>query len=116
MLSLLTGQPDDTLQLAAEKHAEYQASVCEQGHQRWGLRRSVLRRALPEFTWIEEVANESWPGQDELAAAEEMFKSWRKSAGHWSYVNGECDIYGYAMALGRNRVWYACGIFGRRGR
>jgi hypothetical protein len=40
-----------------------------------------------------------------------MYRSWKLSAGHWSAVNGSCRYYGYAMCLGSNGVWYACGIF-----
>ena len=45
------------------------------------------------------------------AATYEMYRSWKLSAGHWSAVNGHCRYYGYAMRLGSNGVWYACGIF-----
>lgn len=66
---------------------------------------------MPNCHEFREVANESWPGQDVNAAAKEMYRSWRLSPGHWAAVNGRCSYYGYAMVLGRNGIWYACGIF-----
>jgi len=109
--SIVTGQPHPLLQKAAEEHAAYQARVGVQGHQGWNQRVQYLMRALPDCHEFREVANESWPGQDVTAAASEMYHSWRQSPGHWSAVNGRCGYYGYAMVLGRNNVWYACGIF-----
>jgi hypothetical protein len=115
VMSIRTGRQDPVLQAAAEAHAAYQARLGVQGHQLWDRRRAQLRRALPQFNSIEECANESWPGQNEAAAANEMFNSWRKSRGHWGYVNGACEAWGYAMAYSpRKRTWYACGIFARR--
>lgn len=113
--SIATGQQDPILQAAAEAHAAYQARVGVQGHQQWDRRRGQLMRMCPQYRGIEECANESWPGQNEPAAANEMFNSWRKSAGHWGYVNGACDGWGYAMAYSpRKRTWYAAALFGRR--
>ncbi len=109
--SIATGELHQTLQRAAEDHAAYQASIHVQGHQRWEWRVAELRRQMPDCHTFQEVANESWPGQDMDAAAYEMFRSWRLSAGHWSAVNGRCRYYGYAMRRGSNGVWYACGIF-----
>lgn len=109
--SLRTGQPHPVLQAAAEEHAEFQARWGQQGHQNWDARKARIWQQMPGVRSIEEVANESWPGQDEAAAANEMFRSWRTSSGHWGYVNGRCRYWGYAMVLGRNRTWYACGIF-----
>ena len=109
--SIVTGQPHADLQEAAEAHAAYQAHVGVQGHQGWKQRVVELRRKLPDCHTFAEVANESWPGQDMDAAAYEMYRSWKLSPGHWSAVNGPCRYYGYAMRLGDNGVWYACGIF-----
>ena len=109
--SIATGRLHPTLQQAAERHAAYQAQVHVQGHQDWEARVAELRRQMPDCHTFKEVANESWPGQDTNAAAYEMYRSWKLSAGHWSAVNGRCRYYGYAMRLGSNGVWYACGIF-----
>ena len=109
--SIATGQLHQVLQRAAEEHAAYQASVHTQGHQAWDARVAELRRQMPDCHTFKEVANESWPGQNMAAAAYEMYRSWRLSAGHWSAVNGRCRYYGYSMRRGSNGVWYACGIF-----
>ena len=109
--SIVTGQHHATLQKAAEKHAAYQASVRIQGHQDWETRVAELCRQMPDCHTFKEVANESWPGQDTNAAAYEMYRSWKLSAGHWSAVNGRCRYYGYAMRRGSNGTWYACGLF-----
>lgn len=109
VLSLRTGQQHPALQAAAEQHAQYQANVGVQGHQGFDQR-------FRQLSWVggnlREVANESWPGQDEQAAANEMYNSWRQSSGHWSAVNGRCRWYGYSMAYRpQNRTFYACGLF-----
>ena len=109
VLSLRTGQQHPELQAAAEAHAAYQARVGVQGHQGFDRRYQQLRHVGRN---VREVANESWPGQSEADAAEEMYDSWRQSSGHWSAVNGRCRFWGYAMAYRpRNRTWYACGLF-----
>lgn len=114
-MSIRTGQQDPVLQAAAEAHAAYQARVGVQGHQQWDRRRGQLMRMCPQYRGIEECANESWPGQSEQAAANEMFNSWRKSSGHWSYVNGACDGWGYGMAYSpRARKWFAASLFGKK--
>lgn len=111
--SIATGQHHATLQRAAEDHAAYQARVQVQGHQNWETRMVELQRRMPGCREFQEVANESWPGQDMKAAAYEMYRSWKLSEGHWSAVNGRCRYYGYAMRRGNNGTWYACGIFAR---
>lgn len=109
--SITTGQVNADLQKAAVAHAEYQAKGRRQGHQQWESRVKALRQLLPQCHTFAEVVNESWPGQDQQAAANEMYRSWKLSPGHWSAVNGKCRYYGYAMRRGDNGVWYACGIF-----
>ena len=109
--SILTGQPHPVLQTEAEAHAAYQAKIQRQGHFWWEHRYARFRPQLPDCHTFSEVVNESWPGQDQESAAKEMYRSWKLSPGHWSAVNGPCRYYGYAMCLGDNGVWYACGIF-----
>lgn len=109
--SIMTGQQHPVLQAETEAHAAYQAQVQWQGHQWWERRVARIRPQIPECHTFSEVANESWPGQDQEAAAKEMYRSWKLSPGHWSAVNGRCRYYGYAMVRGANGVWYACGIF-----
>lgn len=108
----LKGEPNAILQRFCNDHAAFQAVTFVQGHQQWNERYGALSRLLPGLRFTE-VANESWPGQSAEDAAVEMFRSWRHSSGHWAAVNGECKVYGYAMVLGKNGVWYACGIFGK---
>ena len=109
--SIMTGQLHPVLQAEAEAHAAYQAQIHRQGHFWWEPRYARMRPQIPECHTFSEVVNESWPGHDQEAAANEMYRSWKLSAGHWSAVNGRCRYYGYAMRLGSNSVWYACGIF-----
>jgi hypothetical protein len=111
--SLTTGRLHPHLEAAAQRHAGYQAAVQIQGHQGWNARMAELQRLMPDCREFQEVANESWPGQDIQAAAYEMYRSWKLSEGHWSAVNGHCRYYGYAMRLSKNGTWYACGIFAR---
>jgi hypothetical protein len=109
--SIMTGQSHPVLQAEAEAHAAYQAKIHRQGHFWWDWRYARIRPQIPECHTFSEVVNESWPGQGQEAAAREMYRSWRLSAGHWSAVNGPCRYYGYAMCLGDNGIWYACGVF-----
>ena len=111
--SLTTGKQNAFLQQAAEEHAAYQARVKVQGHQGFEKRVAKLRQQLPDYSEFSECAAESWPGQNIEDAAKEMFHSWRQSPGHWSCINGKCDLYGYAMARGKNGTWYACAIFAK---
>ena len=111
--SLINGKQHPLLQKEAEAHAAYQAKVKRQGHQGWAFRVSRIRSAIADCTSFEEVANESWPSQNQNAAAKEMYKSWKQSKGHWAIVNGGCKYYGCAMVKGDNGVWYACFIVGR---
>jgi hypothetical protein len=110
--SIMTGKPHPVLQAEAEAQAAYQAKIHRQGHFWWDeIRYPRMRPQIPECHTFSEVVNESWPKQDQVAAAKEMYKSWKKSKGHWSAVDGSCRYYGYAMVLSDNGVWYACGIF-----
>jgi len=111
VLSIRTGKPCSTLQQAAEAQAAYQARVQIQGHQNRDVRMANLYRKMPNCNEFKEVVNESWSGQDVNAAANEMYRSWQTSNGHWSAVNGRCNYYGYAMCRGLNGIWYACAIF-----
>ena len=110
--SIMTGQQHPVLQAEAEAQAAYQAKIQRQGHFGWDqIRYPRIRPQIPECSTFSEVVNESWPGQSQEAAAKEMYRSWKLSAGHWSAVNGPCRYYGYAMSLSDNGVWYACAIF-----
>ncbi len=110
--SIATGQPHPVLQAEAEAQASYQAKIHRQGHFWWDqIRYPRIRPQIPECDTFSEVVNESWPGQNQEAAAKEMYRSWKLSDGHWGAVNGPCRYYGYAMCLSDNGIWYACAIF-----
>ncbi len=110
--SLRTGQWNRVLQAAAQEHAAYQARVQVQEHQGWSRRVIEIANKLPEYKGFAEICAESWPENSRDEAATELFYSWERSPGHWSVANGRCDIWGYAMAKGRNGIWYGCGIVG----
>jgi len=113
VLSLKTGKMDPILQVAAAGHATFQAEYGQMGHQRWGTRSKTLFSELPLFSGFREVC--AYSGYDQLKAAENIFESWRQSPAHWVWVNGPCDIWGFAMYQNAvNKLWYACGIFADR--
>jgi len=112
--SITTGTNDPVLQLYAQQHADRQARQCRQGHQQWDRRYRELAIRLPLHADFTEIAAESWPWQTREQSAPEMFTCWRHSPGHWRVANGSCAIYGYAMARGRNGIWYGCGITAQR--
>jgi len=109
--SIMTGQPHPVLQGEAEVQAACQAKIHQQGHFWWEQRYARFRPQIPECHTFSEVVNESWPGQSQEEAAQEMYRSWEKSRGHWLAVNGSCQYYGYSMCLGDDGVWYAAAIF-----
>ena len=112
--SVTTGEYHEKLQEIAQEYAEQMAAQCRQdGHAGWDRRTSRLRSRLPQYTY-QEITAESWSWQDNRASSHEMFHCWRQSPGHWSVANGPANVYGYAMARGRNKIFYGVGIIGRR--
>lgn len=112
--SIKSGRYDQTLQDEAEQYAKQMAEICRQdGHGGWDRRMNRLIKKLPQYSY-QEITAESWSWQDNKASAPEMFKCWRQSPGHWSVANGNCAVYGYAMARGRNNIYYGVGIVGKR--
>jgi hypothetical protein len=109
-----TGIFDPLLASETQKHSVHQASITLQGHHNWDRRFQLISAKLPDRLLAQEVCAESWPGQNLVEAAEECVDSWRQSSGHWSAVSGAHPRYGYDMKRGRNGVWYATGIFGKR--
>lgn len=110
----LEGREHPVLMRYAREHANYQARVHAQGHQLWGRRKYEIQSDLGGRFNVEECANESWPRQDRYKAAWEMYHSWRQSPGHWSEVNGPCELYGYAMVLSDSGIWYADALFAHK--
>lgn len=113
--SILTGFRHPILQRMCEHAAKYQAEINTQGHHNWNNRFQQLHIAMPDQKTFGEVCAESWEWEldaDMTVIAKSMFKSWEQSSGHWAWVNGECQYFGWAMARG-SRVWYANGIFAK---
>lgn len=109
-----SGHMHPLLSVEAQKHSIHQASIHLQGHHGWDARFHAINARLPAGHVAYEVCSESWPGQTMLDAADECVDSWRQSSGHWGQVSRQATYYGYDMRQGRNGVWYATGIFGRR--
>jgi hypothetical protein len=109
-----TGTFSNVLAEAAESHSKHQARINLQGHHNWESRFHRISARLPSGLLAQEVVAESWPGETLVEAAEECVHSWRQSSGHWSAVRARHRLFGYDMKRGRNGVWYATGIFGRR--
>jgi len=109
-----SGTVNPVLAEEAESHSRYQAQIGLQGHHRWETRFHRINAKLPSGMTATEVCAESWPGESLVAAAIECVRCWRLSEGHWRAVRGRWRYYGYDMKRGRNGIWYATGIFGRR--
>lgn len=107
------GTQDDRLVKSAATHAVFMAKWQKQGHQNWDARKAKIQRTLGPGYGVEEVCAESWPGQGRKEAAKEMFNSWRQSPSHWAAINRPCKLYGFAMALGNNGIWYGVGQLAR---
>jgi hypothetical protein len=102
------GPRNALLQLMAESQARYQARMQVQGHQNFQERFDRVQRQLG--MWADEIAAESWIEQRDYPRKDigtEMFRCWRSSAGHWRVASVGHDLYGAAMALGRDGIWYA---------
>jgi hypothetical protein len=108
------GNISATLLGAARSQSDYQAAIGVQGHQNWESRFHQINAKLPSGLLAEEVVAESWPGESLVEAAEDCVHSWRQSPGHWRAVRSRHPLFGYDIKRGRNGIWYATGIFGRR--
>jgi hypothetical protein len=110
---LLTASPQsDYLMQSAQQQAEYQARVCEQGHQNWDERKYAIEQSFSGQVDVEEICAESWPleYQDDktpVGIGRGMWDSWRQSPGHWAVCTAAHKHVGYGIAQGRNGVWYA---------
>ena len=110
-----SGKLDLYLVSEAESHSKYQAQIRLQGHHSWESRFHKINRQLPSGLLASEVCAESWPGQNLLEAAVDCVHCWRQSSGHWRSVKTPHPVFGYDMRRGSNGIWYATGIFGKRG-
>jgi hypothetical protein len=108
------GQLHATLSDEARSHAIYQASIQIQGHHSWDQRFHRINAKLPGGVLAQEVVAESWPHENLVEACIDCVHSWRQSPGHWGAVFSRHPLFGYDIKRGRNGIWYATGIFGRR--
>lgn len=108
------GAVDPTLSAEARSHSDYQAAIGLQGHHHWDSRFQRINGKLPSGLMAQEVVAESWPGENLVEACEDCVHSWRQSPGHWGAVRSRHPLFGYDIRRGRNGIWYATGIFGRR--
>jgi len=95
----------------ATRQARYQSHRCAQGHKYWQQRYEELQRTFGSNFRFAEICAESWPEQSNDSMKElgwEMFKSWKRSSGHWSVACKKHDYFGVNMAQGKNGIWYAC--------
>ncbi len=110
-----SGELDLYLVSEAESHSVHQARIRLQGHHSWESRFHKINRRLPGGLLASEVCAESWPGQNLLEAAIDCVHCWRQSSGHWRSVKAAHPVFGYDIRRGSNGIWYATGIFGKRG-
>ena len=106
-----SGASSPVLCEAAAEHSRRQASLGRQGHQRWESRFHRIWAQVGGRPPVE-VCAESWPDELLLTACLGCVHAWRQSAGHWQVVAGNHPLFGYDIRRGKNRIWYATGIFG----
>jgi hypothetical protein len=98
----------------AKKHSNYQAAILVQGHHNWENRFHQINARLPGGVLAQEVVAESWPNESLVDACVDCVDSWRHSPGHWNAVRSRHPLFGFDIKRGRNGIWYATGIFGKR--
>jgi hypothetical protein len=108
------GQFNTVLADEANQHANHQAAILLQGHHSWDSRFHRINARLPSGVMAQEVVAESWPNESLVEACIDCVHSWRQSPGHWGAVRSRQPLFGYDIKRGRNGIWYATGIFGRR--
>ena len=108
------GQFHNVLADEAKRHANHQAAILVQGHHSWDSRFHRINARLPSGVMAQEVVAESWPNESLVEACIDCVHSWRQSPGHWGAVRSRQALFGYDIKRGRNGIWYATGIFGRR--
>ncbi len=107
------GKFHNVLAEEAKLQSDYQANILVQGHQNWENRFHRINARLQGAT-AEEVVAESWPNESLVDACVDCVDSWRQSPGHWNKVRSRHPLFGFDIKRGRNGIWYATGIFGRR--
>ena len=112
--SIVDSQQNPFMMMLANKHAIEQADVCFQSHNGFDQRAADVMKLQPEAE-VEEIVAESWKDQTDVQAADDAYKCWRQSPGHWKACNSPHTWYGYSMARGRNGIWYSSGIFANIG-
>lgn len=110
-----SGRLDPYLLSEAESHSVHQARIRLQGHHAWESRFHRITGRLGGGLLATEVCAESWPGQNLLEAALDCVSCWRQSSGHWRSVRSAHPVFAYDIRRGSNGIWYATGIFGKRG-
>lgn len=110
-----SGRLDPYLLSEAESHSVHQARIRLQGHHAWESRFQRITGRLGGGLLATEVCAESWPGQNLLEAALDCVSCWRQSSGHWRSVRSAYPVFAYDIRRGSNGIWYATGIFGKRG-
>lgn len=108
--SITESQLHEFMMALAERHANEQAKACYQSHNGFNGRASEVMAKFGGGT-VSEIVAESWPNQNENEAAEDAWKDWKQSPGHWREANSPHSYYGYSIAKGKNNIWYSCGIF-----
>jgi hypothetical protein len=98
----------------AKAHSAHQAAILVQGHHNWENRFHRINARLPSGVSAQEVVAESWPNESLVDACVDCVDSWRHSPGHWNAVVSRHPVFGFDIKRGRNGIWYATGIFGRR--
>jgi len=98
----------------AKSHSSNQAAMLLQGHHSWETRFHRINAKMPSNVLAHEVVAESWPNESLVEACVDCVHSWRQSPGHWGAVHSRHPLFGYDIKRGRNGIWYATGIFGRR--
>ncbi len=106
------GTMHNVLAEEARLQSEHQAKILVQGHHNWENR--FQRIGARTGVAAQEVVAESWPNESLVDACVDCVASWRQSPGHWNAVRTRHPIFGFDIQRGRNGIWYATGIFGRR--
>ncbi|MCK9569138.1 hypothetical protein M0R72_09365 [Candidatus Pacearchaeota archaeon] len=102
----------ELLQRLATEHAVYMATRNRLGHDGFNKRYQQIQNELGLSA--SEIAAESWPieGTESLAdIANQMFKAWKYSSGHWKIASKQHKYFGAEMLRGKTKrkrtIWYA---------